>query len=380
MKILMVIERYLPIWGGAENQLQQLATRLSTAGCEISIVTRRFSADLSKEESLAGLSVRRVGVPGRGWISELLFIAGLAMFSFRKAGSFDIIHSHGALKMGAVVSFIALALRKKGIAKIATAGHGARLDGAWYRPVVLFFFRRIHAIIAISTEIEEEMRQMAIDHAKIVRIPNGVDCSRFTAMETQQRIDFRSRMGFAQTDVLVLFVGRLVRRKGLDLLLRCWPRLSRRDNLHLLIVGSGENQEDSIEQEMKEVIKRDSLRNIHFLGEVTNPENYVPSADVFIFPSRLEGFPNVLLEAMASGVPVAASAIGGTVDLIEDGRNGLLFNRDDARHLIDQVNVLIDDAELRGRLGKNGQAAVRQKYAFKIITQQYLDLYRRLNA
>ncbi|BDD89139.1 hypothetical protein DPPLL_35040 [Desulfofustis limnaeus] len=148
--------------------------------------------------------------------------------------------------------------------------------------------------------------------------------------------------------------------------------------MHLLIVGSGENQDDSIEQQARDLINRNSLRNIHFLGEVTNPEDYMPVTDIFLFPSRLEGFPNVLLEAMASGLPTVASAIGGTVDLIIDGQNGLLFDRDDSEQMLGKIEMLIEDADLRKRLGKNGRTSVRQNYAFETIAQQYLELYKRL--
>ncbi|WP_284152459.1 glycosyltransferase family 4 protein [Desulfofustis limnaeus] len=374
----MITERYLPIWGGAENQLHQLTSRLSKAGCEVTILTRRFTPELRKEELIEGRFVKRVGFPGKGLIAEFFFVAGIMAFCFRNARSFDILHSHGALKMGAVVSFLALVLGKKSVVKIATAGHVARLFGAWYRPLALFLIRRIDVIIAISKEIEQEMRVIAVDPSRIVSIPNGVDCSRFAEMEAQHRLHTRYDMGFTPSDVLLLFVGRLVQRKGLDLVLQCWPRLSLRENLHLLIVGSGENQDDSIEQQARDLINRNSLRNIHFLGEVTNPEDYMPVTDIFLFPSRLEGFPNVLLEAMASGLPTVASAIGGTVDLIIDGQNGLLFDRDDSEQMLGKIEMLIEDADLRKRLGKNGRTSVRQNYAFETIAQQYLELYKRL--
>jgi glycosyltransferase involved in cell wall biosynthesis len=379
MNVLMIIERYAPIWGGAENQLQQLADCMVAFDCTSIVATRRWTADLSRYEKVDGITVCRLGVPGEGNIARFLFIVALIAFALRRRSKFDIIHSHGAIQMGAVVSVIARCLNKKSIAKIATAGHARRLRGNVLGGVVLKCFKNVDAVIAMTEEIVSEMLDIGLDERQIVRIANGVDCERFMPMEGADRRELRKRHGFGEDELLLIFSGRLVQRKGIDMLIEAWIRRpTALQTAQLLIVGSGRGQFDSVENTVRQKVEREDIAHIHFIGEVSQPEYILSMADIFVFPSRLEGFPNALLEAMAAGVAVIGSNIGGVTDLVDDGIDGLLFEKDDIGSLLEKMALLAKNAGLRKRLGQQARRSVCGRYSLVSTAHEYMKLYHSL--
>jgi glycosyltransferase involved in cell wall biosynthesis len=379
MNILMVIERYAPIWGGAENQLRQLAVRLMSRGCSISIITRRWDAEMARFEQVDGIDVHRVGRPGEGAAARLFFIAGLCRFALKKRNDIDIFHAHGAVKMGAIIAVLANLLGKKSVAKIATAGHVPVLQRRFFGRAVLYLFKRVDAVIAMTDQIISEMAAIGLEKKRIVQIANGIDCRCFAPLPPAQKSLMRHQHGCTEDELIFLFSGRLVRRKGIDTLIEAWSRWpSSVKPAILLIIGSGKGQDDSVEEVVRARVKNEGIRQVRFFGETDEPHRILPMADVFVFPSRLEGFPNALLEAMATALPVVGAAIGGVVDVVRDGAEGLLFEPDDASQLLAKMMQLAEDPALRARLGKNGRQAVCTRHSFALVTNEYVDLYERL--
>jgi glycosyltransferase involved in cell wall biosynthesis len=376
MKILMVTERYLPIWGGAENQLKQLIPRLAERGCEVSVVTRRFHADWPEKEHLDGVQVIRLGVPGTGTFQTLLFTSSLVIYILRNRQMIDILHSHGAVNMGALCSWLGRLLGMKNVAKIASAGRIPTFSDSWLRRLILKGFQCSSAIISMTEEIDAELATESTHPATIQRITNGVDASRFCKSERGIRDTWRREHGLAADAQVVLFSSRLVFGKGLDILLQAWGKVATRHRqAHLFILGDGADQRDSIEIEMKAKVQAESLERITFQGAVKDPEKYLGAADVFVFPSRQEGFPNALMEALSAGVAVVASDIGGVRPLIDTHRTGVLFVSEDSDDLAAKLMALLDDAPTIERLGTEARKEMIEKYSFEKIADEYVRLY-----
>lgn len=379
MRILMVIERYIPIWGGAENQLRQLIPHLCSKGCEVEVVTRRWDASLAAREAIDSVSVHRLGIPGTGIIPTLLFTLALFWFLLTKGRKFEVLHSHGVVNMGVLCRLACFFTGRVNVAKIATAGKILPLQGKISGKILLAIFKKCHAIAAISEEIREELRIIKTPPHRIFTTTNGVDCHRFQPGSAEEKLKLREAAGFKADDRIVLFSGRLVHRKGLDTLIKAWPEVTTSaPDTQLVIVGSGRNQPDSIEQEMITRVQQLGIKNIHFRGETTHPAKYLAMADIFAFPSRLEGFPNALMEAMAGGLPTVATTIGGVIDLITDQKTGLLIPPEDHHLLAGQILSLLNNPEKARILGQNGRRLMLEKYSFESICSDYFSLYNRI--
>jgi len=380
MKIKMLTERYFPIWGGAENQLRQLLPYLSREGFHVEVITRRWRKEMQRTEYIDGTMVRRIGIPGEGLLPTILFVLMLGVYLIGKSPSIDVIHTHGAVAMAALGRFFAMITGKVNVAKIATAGRILKYRQSLTGRVILFWFKRSDAIICMSDEVLEELANTNVPSQSIFRIENAVDGNRFKPMSVDKRKEWRSKRGFEEKTPLVIFSGRLVPRKGLDILIDAWCRVIKKyPDTHLLIIGSGNFQPDSIETQMQLKVDSENIGNIHFEGETDSPESYLGVADIFVFPSRREGFPNALLEAMASGLSPVASEIGGVVDLIKNGKTGLLFPPEDSQTMADKIQFLLNNPEVRVRIGQKARTHVLENYTFDRVAEQYCQLYENIH-
>jgi glycosyltransferase involved in cell wall biosynthesis len=380
MKVLMVTERYIPIWGGAENQLRQLIPHLVRHGVEIEVVTRRWHEWMPSKDVVDTVVVRRLGVPGTGALSTIFFIVSLLFHLLFAARKVQVFHSHGAVKIGALCALAARITRKKNVAKIASAGRIPQLAGSKTGRLVIQLFLQSDGIICMTDEIERELQEISSSPDKLFRVCNAVDCERFTARSEVCRQEFLRQHGIKDTSILVVFCSRLVYGKGLDILLTSWPEVLKSHPLTcLIVIGSGNDQQDSIETAMKQKVVAEAIESVFFLGGTEEPEKYLGIADIFVFPSRREGFPNALMEALATGLPTIASRIGGVVPLIEEGKNGLLFESEDSRDLAEKINWLVDNVQLRTILGKQAREAMRSKYSFEEIAGQYAAYYHSID-
>jgi len=372
----MVTERYLPIWGGAENQLRQLIPHLIDRGCEVEIVTRRFHESMAVKENLGGVTVHRIGTPGTGQFAQLKFIICLFIFLFRAASKTDIYHSHGAVKMGAICWLVALIRMRKNVAKIASAGRIPKLSKTLSGRLMLAMFKRSAAIISMTKEIDKELYAVGTPQTIMHPITNGVDCHRFSPASVTQRQDWRIKNGLAPDSWIFLFSSRLVFGKGLDILINGWQEIvAKNPNSYLLVVGSGTDQADSVEEEVQKRVLEEKLTNVIFVGETECPEEYLSIADCFVFPSRKEGFPNASMEAMASQLPCVASRIGGVEAIVDDGETGVLFEPENSKDLAEKCIALLQSSEKKESIGKNARQKMLSVFSFEIIAKCYVKLY-----
>lgn len=213
-------------------------------------------------------------------------------------------------------------------------------------------------LLCIGTAARDEYAAMGVDRAKLAVLPYCCNIARYDAVQDEQIRQFRVRNSI-ESCVVFLFSGQLVQRKGVDTLLSAFQRLADQEpQVHLLILGDG-----PLRSELESTVSERHRNRIQFLGHL--PQEELPTvfraANVFVFPSRHDGWGVVINEACAAGLPIIASEqTGAAYDLVEPDRNGFRHPADDADRFYASMETLFRDAALRMRMGKRSRELVEE--------------------
>ena len=225
-----------------------------------------------------------------------------------------------------------------------------------------FIVRRSSHLIAVSQDVANHARSFGGYRKDITVIPNGVNTCTFSP--TTRR---------CKKSATILFVGRLVPNKGPQILLRSVPFvLARHPQARFVLVGDGPMR---LKLE-KEALDLDIADKVEFLGTRNDVPDLMREADVFVRPSFLEGMPLTILEAMASGLPVIATPIGGTPELLKEGVHGLLFPVGDYRALANSVNRVLTNSDMARKMGERGRLLVEESYPWSRMVKDTEAVYK----
>ena len=364
MRILVLIHEYPPVGGGGGRVAQDIAEGLTQSGHEIVIITSHFG-DLPKDEIVDGIRIIRVPSLRKeafraGFPSMAAYLLSGFWAGFRLIGKWhpDAIHVHFAVPAGV----LARALSKlKRIPYFLTAhlgdvpGGAPEKTGKWFRwvfPLTKPIWRDAAQVIAVS----EFTRQLALKHypVEISVIHNGVDLDALNPLPIQ-----------IQTPPRLIFAGRLMKQKNPLQIVRTLAKLQDLD-WEFVFLGDGPLRAD-----LEAEIARHSLQDrISLLGWVTPDEviSWFAKSDILFMPSLSEGLPVVGVQALAMGLALVVSNIGGFVDLVDEGKNGFLVNNteDYETHL---RRLLLDAEELLAFRKASRQKA--EEFSLENIVAQY---------
>ncbi len=367
-RVLMVLSYFHPFRGGAENQALLLSENLRHKGLDVSVLTRSFN-NLPAGEVLRTVPVYRAikTVNVRTLFGVCYFFSSL-FFMIAKRKQYDILHCHIVQGFHSAAAVIAgRLLKKKVVLKIANTGvssdfiHLKQVLGGRF---ILRLLKKADRLIATSQQSAIEARREGFLDQQITMIPNGVDTRRF-----------KSAAGNASSRTRIVCVGRLVKVKGMDILIEAFGQLKREGLCRRLdIVGGGPERTTLSEK----AVNLGCDEGIRFHGEVGNVEDFFDTTCIFVQPSLAEGMSNVLLEAMACGLPVIATRTGAAMDIIEDGVNGLLVDTDSAGQIRDAVQKIMSDEAFAQALGNNARKTVENTCSIDSVARKYIELYREL--
>jgi glycosyltransferase involved in cell wall biosynthesis len=374
MRILILNSEYPPIGGGAGNASAHIAAHLEKMGHTITVVTAQFGA-LPDKEQQGGVTIYRVPALRRRQdrsnpLEQIAFILSASFWSLRLRSSFK---PDATLAFFGVPSGAVAWLLKKvyGIPYIISLRGGdvpgfRPYDFHVYHRLVAPFLRMIWkdaiAIVANSNGLRQ-LANVFDSRFEIPIIPNGVDLESYRQAERDWLFP------------RLLSVGRLVHQKGLDLAMRALGRLKEL-SWEWHVVGDGP-QMHGLRVLAKELGIED---RVHFLGWQSRGqliESY-KQANVFLFPSRHEGMPNAMLEAMASGLPVIASCIAGNEELVLDGNTGYLFPSEDIESLQTALKKILGNPALREQMGNASRLHAEANYSWAATAQQYALLLEKV--
>ena len=367
-RILMVVDGQYPAIGGAEKQAKLLSASFLRQGHVVQVLAPRLSSTQAVSEIIEGIPVHRLVYPRIPVLGAIALDLRFAAYILSHRRAFDVIHIHMMRNLAGAAGWVRQWLGIPMVAKVSGADefHGGILDTMLMRKpihrVLNAGARRIDAYQCISAFTRKAMVGAGYDDAKMHLIPNAVDCARFACTRGNAPL------------VRVVFVGRHVKVKGIDVLLRAWALVRRPDCVRLVLAGNG--PERSALQALAHALGLDEV--VEFPGNVDDVPGLLAEAGLYVQASHQEGLPNAVLEAMASGLAVVATRVSGHEDVVEHGRTGFLVPPNDPASLAQAMQVLLDDSELRLRMGATACQAIRNTYCADIVTAQLLHLYRSL--
>lgn len=367
-----------PEYSGAALQALTLAHELRSRGHHVEFVTNRWPG-LDETTVIDGFPVQRLE-PGRlRKHREFRLWLNLARHVWKRRRDFDVLHSHGAYYTHAFIGLLAGLMGLRSLVKASLArddllGLNDGLVGRLHR----FMLRRVDACVGISRDLVAEFREGGIRIDRIDHIPNGVDLTRFQPPMADQVAPLRQRMGLPTDRPIALFVGVLDPRKNILWLAEQWVAHDAlgTDALLLAVGPQGRDDPDACLRGKLAALARAHPNRFVLHDFHADVAPYYQCADALVLPSYKEGLPNVVLEAMAAGLPCVAARASGSKELIADGLTGCLYEPDDVAGLAKAMRTVLGPA---GRcMGAHARRMAERAYTIHAVADCYEALYARL--
>lgn len=387
-KILILSMAYYPHVGGAEIAIKEITDRVPPDEYEFHLVCNRYDATLPKIEQIGNVLVHRIGIVTKNPKMEDLrkwpLHLNKALFQFLayfKARSLHRIYQYdGVWGMMAHAAGVPSGLFKgsfPNVTYILTLQEGdppeqiektMRVFGPLFRRA----FTKADVLQSISTFLEVWGKRMGCTGALFV-IPNAVHIAHFTAEIDDRKLnEVRKELAMKEEDVFLVTTSRLVKKNGIDDVIRAVALLPER--VHFVIYGSGPDEEM-----LRKLVKKEGAENrVHFGGHIDHSDmpKYLKACDIFIRPSRSEGMGNSFIEAMAAGLPVIATQEGGIADFLFDAaRNpgklatGWAVDKDSPGQIAEAVRDIIANPERVRVVTKIAKTMVIEKYDWDIVAK-----------
>lgn len=405
MKVCILAPEFLPPLGGVGSYTVELVKNLSQdSDLDIHVVTPKRGENYTTQRVLnffdEKITLHNISSARDAFFYNLKFQLGL-LRNFQKLNKiekFDLIHSANLVHMPDIF----LKFRKNGTPSLATIhssigsqltvnGNGDtgeikirnRAPSEFFSSLFHFYIRlmehqylkKTEHFIAVSHWIKETILNgtngnKRYDHAKIQVVHNGIDLKRFSP---QNNGEFP---GLTEDKIKILYIGRLLAMKGLHTLIDSMKILKEQKtgkDVHFIFAGPGNLAQ------WEKVLRKEKIpeENYSLLGYVPYEKiNFLYNkADIFVLPSFSESCPITILEAMASGVPVIASDVGGIPEIIKDGETGLLTSPGNPRELAGKISLLIQDKQLGKKLSLRGRELMERKFSSQLMTEKTKKVY-----
>ena len=421
-RIYIVTATFLPSVGGAEKQAFAQGRSLREKGYETTVVTFRHDRTWPQRELIEGVPVIRVAgtiLGGREKLprplQKLAYLLAMLVMGWtlwRHRQRYDILHVYqlsllalpAALVCHLVGKPMLVAVRSADSGK-ATSSHNktsllvgpldattpwlqvderlqangrrvkARSDlevlAGMGKPVIRSLSSLLHSnhavVIILSSRMKSSLTEHGFNLPAVQLIPNGVDITRFSPAHVDNSIDGREQ--------IVVCVSKLRYEKGIDVLLQAWHLVHQQaPQARLIIVGNG-----GLQFQLECMAKALGIANsVEFAGLQTDVPTQFHRGGLAVLPSRFEGMPNALLEAMACGLPCVATRVSGSEEIIQHGVNGLLVEPEDYRGMAQALLTLLHDPLLAQKYGQAARETVERHYSFEQVMDRYVELYQRI--
>jgi glycosyltransferase involved in cell wall biosynthesis len=381
-RVLLLSSYYHPVVGGAESNARRLATHLAHDGFDVTVLTKRITRDLPGKTVLDGVPVERIGpfgqrsAAGKWWLVP----AAVSALVARRA-AYDVVCCADVRGAGVAAIAARTITGRPVVVQAQTPGVMAG-DSPFLKAPVRAIYKRADAFACISHSVEHEALNAGVSRDRVHYLPNAIDMKVYRPGDESTRMSLRRELNIPNGMTVCLFVGRLSREKGVMELVEAWQRLplDRRASAVLLIGGPDmEGHPWDVGAMARAFVAEQHLgSSVRFLGGVSDVPRLLKVADVFVQPSHFEALGLSAIEALASGIPVIASAVGGLLDFIVNDHNGTLCPPGDPAALASALTTLLADEALRRHLAANARASVVDEYDERIVFGRFAALLCRL--
>lgn len=381
-KVLILTTSYAPLIGGSELAVEHIARELPQY--EFDVVTARFSFANPAYEFVNNVSIYRVGGP---WVLGKLGLPKLFLplvlfwkaWQLSRRNHYKIIHAYQASQAAGAAWLLKLLYPRTHF--ILTIQEGKNLDNQnfimrWFRRLLV---RAADHITVISRYLQNYVLSIN-PKARISLVPNGVDWENLsTPVPSDQVAALKQKLGIKVSERVIITIGRLVSKNGVAELIRGFALLSNHDTKLVLVGGQSLGGSDNVSEAYlhKMTSELGITSRVIFTGEISHARigDFLSIADVFIRPSQSEGFGSAFLEAMAAGVPVIGTNVGGIPDFLTDGQTGVVCRREDPTDIARAIDRILSDSPLRATIVNNARQLVKDKYDWSIVARSVDAIY-----
>ncbi|PJE73873.1 MAG: hypothetical protein COV01_03465 [Candidatus Taylorbacteria bacterium CG10_big_fil_rev_8_21_14_0_10_41_48] len=381
-RILIFSLVYYPRFiGGAEIAIKEITDRIESDDIEFHLIALRLDSSLPRRERVGNVIVHRVGFSGRLDVSPdslprslhlnkyiFPFFALIKSFTLHKEHRFDAVWSMMANYAGFGALFFKLFHMK--VPFILTLQEGDPIEYIkkrvrWVYPVFRMIFTHADVIQAISKYLAQFARDMGAQVEPIV-VPNGVDIAHFSETIAENEItNLKTSLDKKPEDVFIVTTSRLVVKNAVSDIVASLTYLPA--HVKLLILGTG-YEEKNLKAQVESLGLLDRVSFLGYVSHVDMPK-YLKVSDVFVRPSLSEGFGNSFIEAMASGLPVVATAVGGIPDFLKNKETGLFCDVSSPADIARKVEIYIRDTALRDEIIDNALHMVIDHYDWSTVAR-----------
>ncbi|MCS3950921.1 glycosyltransferase family 4 protein [Salinibacter ruber] len=404
VRLVIPTERFWPEYTGWVKQTLKLA-RSSGEQLEFFSVSRPPKKSTESEASQGNLpsnvQIRRRGpsLENDNLLWKIAYVLLAAGFIVRNRQAFDVLYLPYVFFPGFV--FILLGVLIGLPVAIRISGQEVAPNRSLPARLRFWSLQFVDAVAVLNKTDRQRVRELGVDDERIWFIPNGVDVKQFSPPtsasvtvdesrckgggNTQEETLTTERETLCKEDsrMVIGFAGIICRRKGVRELLDAYDRIRALDDISqpvLLLAGPLEEVEEVDSSFVRETVRvaREYGDDVQLLGNVDNMVRFYRSLDLFVLPSYREGMPNVLLEAMSSGLPCVATDIPGVREVISSSENGMLVPRQDAQQLANTLTDLLRDDKQRQSLGRDARKTIVDTFSLDAMARQYKDLFASL--
>ena len=380
MKIALLSEKYTPDLGGLAISTGRLGDSLSAAGHDVRLFapTRSLPPTINQTQRSSGVRVTRFGAHKR--VDDTLVDWFELIVEEHKREPFDLIHAYFLPMAGFVGTYAGKYL---GIPSIVSI-RGNDIERAAFDPGkfshVMYALQNADAVTTNASILAKKAK--AFIDREIHIVPNGLDTERFKPLEKNmllaEALGLVDEKKKEERNFVIGFVGELREKKGMATLLSGYAQLAKTIPASLLIVGEVREGEDK--KAFEEFQIANPQLHITVTGHVSHKDlpAYYSLMDVFVHPSLRDGMPNAVLEAMACGVPVIATPVGGILDILKDGENGYYVDVHDSNGLSEKIVVMLRQVEKAKTVRRSARETVLKQYTLDKELQANLKIYASL--
>jgi glycosyltransferase involved in cell wall biosynthesis len=386
VRVIVLTPFFRPIMGGVESNAERLSRYFGSLGFGVTVLTKRISRDLPDVEAADGFTIRRIAQLGpRAPSAKWKMLRPVYRWLVDHGRDYDVVCSIDCRGVGLAAIAARGRTGRRVIAQPQTTGvlipeSGTGIFRQTLGRIAGQLYARSDAIACIARTIEREALVAGVARENVHYLPNAIDMTRFHPPTAAERGAARRAHGVHDGSTVCVFLGRLSREKGLMDLMEAWKRL-RPTNAVLLVAGPDmTNHAWDVGPAARAFATQHKLEgSVRFVGPTTDVPGLMAAADVVVQPSHFEALGLSAVEALACGVPVIASAVGGLKDFVHDGENGATCPPQYPEALARALDRMLKDGEYRKRLAQRARPSVESVYDERAVFGRFADLVRSLS-